>query len=51
MALMQKLVWWKNVEDRNFPSPGLFATTYLEFPKLFQISNVKPTEKYFAFEP
>jgi hypothetical protein len=50
-ALMQMLVWRKHFDDRNFPSPGLFAAPYLEFPELLLISNVKPIEKYFAFDP
>jgi hypothetical protein len=45
------LFWWKNFEDGNCPSLGLFAAPYLEFPELSLISYVKPIEKYFAFEP
>jgi hypothetical protein len=50
MALIQMLVWGKNVEDRNCPSPGLLAAAYLEIPELLLISNVKTIETYFAFE-
>jgi hypothetical protein len=51
MVVMQMLFWWKNFEDRNCPSPGIFAAPYLEFPELLLISNAKPIVKYFAFEP
>jgi hypothetical protein len=42
-ALMQMLVWWKNFEDGNTSSPGLFAAEYLEFTELSLISYVKPS--------
>jgi hypothetical protein len=44
------LFWRKNFEDGNSPSLGLFAAPDLEYPELSLI-NVKPIEKYLAFEP
>jgi hypothetical protein len=40
LALMQMLFWRENFEDGHcpFPSPGLFAATYLELPELSLIS-------------
>jgi hypothetical protein len=48
---MKMLVWRKNVEDGNCPSPGLFPAPYLKFPELSLISYVKPIENYLSFEP
>jgi hypothetical protein len=39
------LVWQKNFEAGNCPSPGLFADPYLQFTELILISYVKPNRK------
>jgi hypothetical protein len=49
--LMQMLVWRKNIEEGNSPSPWLYVAPYLESPELLLISNVKPIANYFGFEP
>jgi hypothetical protein len=50
-GLMQMLFWRENFEDGHFPSPGLFAATYLEFPELSLISYVKPIDKILPLSP
>jgi hypothetical protein len=44
-------VWQENFKKWKHSKSGLIAAPYLEFPELLLISNIKPIEKYFAFEP
>jgi hypothetical protein len=48
---MKMLFLLKIFEDGNYPSQGLFASPFLEFPELSLISYVKPIEKHLAFVP
>jgi hypothetical protein len=45
------LFWRESFKDGNCPSPGIFATPYLEFPELSLIFYAKPIENILPLSP